>query len=421
MGKRRRARRGSSQIEIRVNRLGIVTCYARYTENGERKFAKLKATDEEAAKIELAEMLLRIRRGEPAIETVPRAPSGGVTVRQLAEHFCGWFGDEDERNFAAGAGAETRDPIHYRRQFWSVLDCHVLPHIGGLDAMAARPKDVKAMKKALLEAKKHNRTVQRALNHTSRLFNWAIVDEELIDRDNPCSRIKKPKCASSTEFYSENEVARMLATAGESMPDLHAPVAFAYYSGCRRGEIAALQWGDVDLEGGRIVVQRSWKSDARKSGKPVVVHIHPHLDAILRAHRPAGDVPADALVFPNPSTGSMRDKFDSWGIRELAKLAKVRRFRQPWHSMRHAQATSLAASGASLAEIRDALGQSTLQMAANYAHLAATAVKGRINALPTLGPVAPSKLASMSDRRARRSATVRDRQKLGRTEATRSS
>jgi integrase len=384
MNSRQRARRGSDQIQRRVDRFGIVTFYARYTERGVRRFAVLKATDEEGAKTELMEMKVRIRKGEPAIPTEiqRQAKAGGLTVAELARRFCGV---DDE--FKTGAGAEHRNPTKYRRQFWSVLKCHVLDHIGKLDAMEVKPRDIKSMKKALLDGKQHNRTVQRALNHTSRLFNWAIIDEELIERDNPCTGIKKPKTTGNTEFYTEDEVARMLAKAAEKMPALYPIVATAFYCGLRKGELASLRWSDVDLEGGRIAVTRSWTAPVRKSGAALVVHVHPHLDAILRAHRPE-EPSSDALVFPD-DTGKMRDEFDTWGLRELAELAKVRRFRYPWHSLRHSNATALAASGASLTEIRDALGQSTLQMAANYSHLAAEHVKKRVMALPRLGP-APS-------------------------------
>jgi integrase len=414
MARRQRARRGSGQLQCRVNAQGIRVYYFRFTEKKKRRLVTLNAHDDESAEIEKAEILLRVRKGEPAIREAPAALASTLTVRELARRFCGKPTDERQpADFKSGAGAEHRDPVHYRRQFWSVLQCHVLPEIGDLDAMAVRPKHIKALRTKLLDDKKHNRTVQRAINHVSRLFNWAIVDEELVDRDNPCARIRKPKTSSSTEFYSEAEVASILTEAAEKAPGLHAVIAFAYYTGCRRGEIAALQWGDVDLEGGRIVVQRSWKASARKSGKPVVVHINPHLDAILRAFRPA-EVAAADLVFPDPATGRMRDKFDTWGLRAIVDSAKARRFRNPWHSFRHAQATSLAASGASLTEIRDALGQSTLQMAANYSHLAAESVKKRIAALPSLGPVAPSKVASLTAERANR----RERQQIGKQGAT---
>jgi site-specific recombinase XerD len=56
----------------------------------------------------------------------------------------------------------------------------------------------------------------------------------------------------------------------------------------------------------------------------------------------------------------------------------VRRFRYPWHSVRHTHGTDLANHGAGLETIRLALGQATLQMAQNYTHLAAEKVREQV-------------------------------------------
>lgn len=346
------------------------------------------------ARIELADRIKAAREGRPFREA-PQPPVVVMTVRDVAERFCGFVADKHPDNFKTGAGADLRDPIQYRRQAWSVFKLHVLPVIGHIAAVEVKPADIKVMKRSLLEAKKHNRRVQEAMKMAQRLFSWAIVDEELLERDNPCARIKKPQTTSSSEFYRPDEIARMLATAANESPALHPIVAFAFYTGCRKGEIAALQRRDIDFDGKRIVVQRSWRFAARKKGRSVTVMVHPHLDAILRAHVAAqGDAPPDALVFPGVN-GRMRDKYDLWGLDELITAAKVPRFKRPWHSFRHAHATELATNGASLLEIRDALGQSTLQMAANYTTLASEHVRKRIDSLPTLGPVLPTNLVAL--------------------------
>jgi integrase len=400
---RPRRPRGSSQIRrVGVDRAtGKPRLFARYTIDGKRRHVRLEATTLETARTELHERIKADREGRPFRAEVT-APAPVLTLRDLAKRFCGFIDKKHANNFTTGAGAELRDPKQYRRQAWSVFKCHVLPLIGDLAAIDVRPGDIKAMKRALLDGKKHNRTVQRALVQTSRLFSWAVVDEDLIDRDNPCTRIKKPQTASSTEFYTPDEVARMLAKAAEKMPALHPLVAFAFYTGCRKGEIAALQWRDVDFGGGRIVVQRSWKVAARKKGKSVTVMIHPHLDAILQGHQKRTGGAGDALVFAD-ECGRMRDKYALWGLDALITLAEVRRFKMPWHSFRHAHATELATRGASLLEIRDALGQSTLQMAANYTNLASEHVRKRIESLPTLGPVEPARVESLDHWRASKS------------------
>lgn len=193
------------------------------------------------------------------------------------------------------------------------------------------------LRDSLQAEKKHARTVQRAVGHLSLLFSWAIEHGHL-EVANPCADVKVPAPKSKSSFYTEAEVARLLETAATHAPDLHGCIALAFYNGLRKGELAALRVGDVDLEGGRIVVSRSWKNDARKSGEAVTVHLHPHMEAILRPLVEGRG--ADDLVFPDPTTGRMRPDHDAhkgcWGLRELAELAQVRRFDHPFDSFGHA-------------------------------------------------------------------------------------
>jgi integrase len=123
--------------------------------------------------------------------------------------------------------------------------------------------------------------------------------------------------------------------------------------------------------------------------------MHPHLRAILEPLAAPNRSPDD-LAFPDPETGAMRPEFDNddrvWGLRAVATKAKVRKLRMPWHALRHSHATALAAAGASLAEIQQALGQASLEMARRYTEIAAEAVQRRVAALPALGPVSPSKV-----------------------------
>jgi integrase len=402
MSKRQRARRGTDQIQRRVDKRGLVTYYARYTEAGKRKFAVLQATDDKAAKLELAEMLIRVRKGEPGVSAVhAQNEHDGLTVRELAERYCGWTEDK-ATCFAAGAGDDNRRPKYYRRQFWSVLDCHVLPHVGAMPAAELRRADLVRMLDSL-----HGvgpRTVEKAIRNTSKLFNWAL-ERELV-KVNPAFKLKGPKYKSKSDYYRDDEVARLLAEASKQKSDLYPIIATAFYSGMRKGELASIQRGDVDLDGGRIDVSRSWTASARKSGEALTVHIHPHLDAILRAHIEAqGERETTALVFPDAG-GKMRDPFDLWGLDELITAAEVRRFKRPWHSFRHSHGTSLAASGASLPEIQEALGQSSMEMARRYVKVAGEQVRKRVMALPSLGP---SPVTDLGEAR---------RQKLGKRPAT---
>lgn len=324
-----------------------------------------------------------------------------LTVRQLCQRFCGFVADDNADNFTTGHGGETSDPLHYRRGAWSVLKCHVLPYLGDRPVAGLRQVDIRNLKDALLETAKSTFIVSRTLRQLCCVFNWA-VERELV-ADNPAKGVKKPKTPGATKFYTHDEVARMLAWAAEHDLALHSLISFAFYTGCRKGEIAALRWSDIDWQGERIFVQRSWHRNARKSGQPVVVNMHPHLKLVLEAHHQRNGGSGEDLIFPGqPPTQigrkrllgrginlrrCMRNKYDLWGLDNAIKAESVRSFRNPWHAFRHTHATSLAIGGADLTAIRDALGQATLHMAANYTHLAAEHVRAHVTKLPTLGPV----------------------------------
>lgn len=384
-------------IIVRTLKNGRVAYYAQYVEiTGRRTSKATKAKTHEAAQKWLDRAEARVAAGQPGDPRPRRIDAPAVpklTVRHLAETYCGWTANKATR-FLTGAGGEDAGGKNaararkYRAQFWSVLSTHVLPRIGDLELAAVDRPTLVRMVDDLKVAGVGPRTIEKAARHLSKLWNFAF-DRGHVSGANPAQRLETPDYHSKNDAYRDDEVARLLSTAAETGSDLYPIIACAFYSGMRKGELAALQRGDVDLYSGRIDVSRSWTTNERKSGQPVTVHVHVLLGSILRAHFTAqGDRPADALVFPD-ANGRMRDPYDLWGLDELIKLANVRRFLRPWHSFRHAFGTSLAANGAGLAEIRDALGQSSLQMASLYAKTAAAQVRDRVRALPALGPSVP--------------------------------
>jgi integrase len=403
---RRKARGG---VTARKGLDGRVRYYGRVVDlDGVRKHRLLKADTMAAAKDELAEMRARVRKGLPAWEEEeapkPATKADALTVRDLAERFCGKVPDDadaETRKAAAAAAcqADSKDPEKYLRAMWSAFDCHLIPYLGDKPAADVRRTDVARWRESMKADGRTNRQIVRGMVTASKLWNWALELGHLPDdAQNPISAVSKPGLNKSTEHYTDDEVARLLSTAAKEKPDLHPVIAAAYFTGARRGELAALRWGDVDFDAGKIYIRRSWASDSRKSGVAVTVGLHPHLRAILEALA-APDRAPEALVFPDPVTGEMRPEFDHedrvWGLRRVAKEAKVRRLKMPWHALRHSHGTALAAAGANLGEIQAALGQSSLEMAKRYTEISADAVAKRVAALPALGPVTPSKVATL--------------------------
>jgi integrase len=149
-----------------------------------------------------------------------------------------------------------------------------------------------------------------------------------------------------------------------------------------------------------------------------VVNLHPHLVAVLKAHRARLGMLGDGYVFPSRLSDKdkqrtrMRTMNALWGLDgvieglEVEKqrgedVTTVRRLTDPWHGFRHAHGTALAMQNASYPQIQAALGQKTESMARRYTHLAAGAAKAFVEALPVLGKVVEI-----------------DRQKLGSSEVT---
>jgi integrase len=174
--------------------------------------------------------------------------------------------------------------------------------------------------------------------------------------------------------------------------------ALALTRGMRRGEIAGLQWSDIDLDAGTLRVQRAritvggeaQTSNPKAAASRRLVPLDPALVAMLRSHRAhqaadrlaagsawdsTGWLWADAYGGPQyPDAISAR--FD-----RLVRAAGVRRL--SFHSTRHCCATLLLAAGTPLRETADLLGHSPAVCLATYSH----SVKG-------LGQTAAARLST---------------------------
>lgn len=412
--RRKRARRGSAQLIVTPNKYGPPTYATRVTErvNGKAKrvYVTLKATDPDAAAIEVLEIKKRIKQGLPAVEDVSKAPA--TTITALVDVFC-----EEYQSDNGVWNIEKR-----RSDLESVLRGHVVKLIGEADPETIEVEDLRAFKDKLRENGRSDARIHRIIRDAQLMFRWAIQRNKLRRRDNPWQSLEKPKVKTSTDFYREDEVAALLSWCERNgKHELHALIAWSYYTGCRRGETAAVRWADVDWQNAKVEIRRSWKRESRKNGEAHVVNLHPHLVAVLKAHRARLGILGDGLVFPSSKTDvhkqrtRMRTMNTLWGldgaiekinveVEKNGEGTKVRTMADHWHAFRHAHGTALAMRNASDGQIQAALGQRTPSMAQRYRHLAAGAAKQFVESLPVLGKVVG----------------VVGRQELGRSDVTRS-
>jgi integrase len=215
-------------------------------------------------------------------------------------------------------------------------------------------------------------TVARAYRLLRSVLSTAVTDELLPA--NPC-RIQGAGTARSAErpTLALPEVDALAA----AVPDRYAMLAHLLaWSGVRIGEAAALQRRDLDLNPDTptvtvrertYLVSGVYELDTPKSRAGLrTVALPPHLVGPLQLHldeytaaEPTG------LVFTTATGGTVLSTYSQVFSRALARIGRtdVR-----VHDLRHTGMTFAAQAGASLAELKQRLGQSSTAAAEIYLH-----------------------------------------------------
>lgn len=232
-------------------------------------------------------------------------------------------------------------------------------HLGTLKLEKITPEVIAAHRDRLLGAEcsghghrttrpRSPATVRNYLIELSRLFALAVRELRVVER-NPVVAVTKPQASRQVvRFLSDEERTALLSACRDSeSPDLYAFVLFALTTGARKGEIAALQWSDVDL-------QRRWAIfPMTKNGSARGVPLTTAVCALLAARTRAG-----AHVFPVDITKAWNGAVTRSGVQNFR-----------FHDLRHSCASALVQNGANLAEVATLLGHRGLQMTLRYAHV----------------------------------------------------
>ena len=174
-------------------------------------------------------------------------------------------------------------------RYVELLRLHVVPHIGALPLHKLQPVHLAELYSELLAKRLSPRTV----GHVHRVLHKALtvaVEWSLLSR-NPAAIAKPPRVqAREIEIITVEQAQTILQhLRGRA---LYPIIALVLATGMRRGELLALRWGDVDLDGGRIQVERSleqtkaghrFKEPKTKHGRRSI-KIPPSVIAELRAH-----------------------------------------------------------------------------------------------------------------------------------------
>lgn len=197
-------------------------------------------------------------------------------------------------------------------------------------------------------------TVNRYFATISKAFSLASSEWEWIS-ENP---IKLPESKGRTRFLSKEEFSSLLqACKASKNPNLYGMVLIAASLGLLFGELANLQWRNVDFENRLISLEATKNQDVR---------ILPMPDQIYSFLKDA-QKGTDEYVFPSKDSSKrypysmIRKAFESV-LEQLGMHDGV------FHSLRHTAASHLAMIGATQGELMELLGHRSPTMTRRYSH-----------------------------------------------------
>lgn len=213
----------------------------------------------------------------------------------------------------------------------------------------------------------------RTLLSFARKQRW-IVTNPALDTERPVvvrERIRAPK---------EDEVQRLVAVvAGDE--ELRTLILLAAATGCRRGELAALRFGDFDLEQGVVLIARSLAiGKDRLIEKDTKTHaqreleLDPETIALVRAHHRrlrkralsfGVALEANGFVFSDDVACRLPLHPDTISHR-YARACRRAGVRTGLHGLRRFHATTALHHGADLAAVRDRLGHKMIETTGLY-------------------------------------------------------
>lgn len=245
----------------------------------------------------------------------------------------------------------------------AILEHHLVPRLGKLALDRIGPREIAALQSGLLSATSERPALSRkTVNNVCAVLRTLLryaVELELLPKAPriPMLRAQLPP----PRFLEAAETERLVVAGGE----WRTAILLAVRTGLRIGELIALRWSAVDLEGRTLVVRATrWKGvegtpkGHRERRVPLAGSVVEALERM--AQHPGPYVFCQDNGEPWPRTAL---KWPLWRACDAAGLPRC-----GWHVLRHSFATQLVAEGVPLRVVQELLGHTTIAMTERYAH-----------------------------------------------------
>ena len=300
-----------------------------------------------------------------------------TTKRSLTDTFetyaVEWLSTRMNRH---GEPLRPRTRVEYQR----LLNTTLQP-LAGQRLNALTPANIR---KWNAEAQTHGVTqAARAYGFLKAVLNTAVDDGRLTS--NPCV-IRGAQNATTGRKVTPPTPEQLQTILDRITPRYRAAVIIAAWAGCRFGEMTELRRKDIAVlesaTGVISVIVNVSRAVTQITGEGFVIGktkseagmrsivLPPHVNQIVIDHL-AGNVAVgpESLLFP--AADGVSHLAQSTFIKHwYPARAAAKRTDMPWHALRHHGATRAALAGATLKELQDRLGHSTVAAAMRYQHTA---------------------------------------------------
>lgn len=224
------------------------------------------------------------------------------------------------------------------------------------------------LKKIIKQNSMADKTARTQLMVVNLIMRYAV--EEGYIESNPARDLSVPKGLSKErrEIASEADIKLVKESYDAPFGDF---AYWALYTGCRRGELIALTWDDVDIEKRTITISKSMFRDEDGKMKPKSTktvsgnRIVPILDKLMEKL-----TPGKGYVFGNPDGTPYTDRQVMRGWERYQKATGVT---CTPHQLRHAYATMLFEAGVSESDAQTLLGHAQISTTKDiYTHIRET-------------------------------------------------
>lgn len=320
---------------------------------------------------------------EEACKTGQITKGGGI---KLVDFIPQWI-----ENISVSASETTVERYKY------ICDTIIIPALGHMKLKDIKPAHIQKFVNTLAKTKRADKQGQGedgktlAASSVHRYYTClrSVMHDayrlELIS-SNPCDggRIKLPTIGETvTEIYDKQELAEMLEALKDEPLQFQVLIHLAINTGCRRGELVALEWSDIDFENKKVFVH---KSACKPKNKPITikdtkshrshtVDIPEYMVEMLKRHQQEqlsrrlklGTAwQGDNWIFTQANGSIMYPTSPTMIFSKFLKRKGLPH--KKFHALHHTSATMSLMLGVDIKTVADRLGHSQMKTTNRYVH-----------------------------------------------------